>query len=281
MSLLPRWRSFGLGRGRADEAALEERVTALQAALATCKDTARRWARWRHGLVAATAAICLALGFVLGLYSGPLKQAAIDLATAVGLASPPRNADAAMAAYQNGDYATALELSRPLADQGDARAQSILGLIYYGGRGVPRNDNEAVRWFRRAADLGDATGKLYLGVMFADGRGVPQDYAEAARWYRLAADLGDAQAQYNLGLAYAKGEGVLAGQCQRAHVVQSCRRPVSGVRPPQPRRRRQEPRPGGGQHDARAACRSAEAGARLEAEMTGGRRRAPPGAMRP
>jgi uncharacterized protein len=208
MSLLPRWRSFGLGRGRADEAALEERVTALQAALATCKDTARRWARWRHGLVAATAAICLALGFVLGVYSGPLKQAAIDLATAVGLASPPRNADAAMAAYQNGDYATALQLSRPLADQGDARAQSILGLIYYGGRGVSRNDNEAVRRFRHAADLGNATGNLYLGVMFADGRGVPQDYAEAARWYRLAADLGDAQAQYNLGLAYAKGEGV-------------------------------------------------------------------------
>jgi len=232
MSLLPRWRGFGLGRGRADEAALEERVTALQAALATCKDTARRWARWQHGLVTATAALCLALGFVLGVYSGPLKQAAVDLATAVGLASPPRNADAAMAAYQNGDYATALQLSRPLADQGDARAQSTLGLIYYGGRGVTQDDNEAVKWFRRAADQDDVVGNFYLGVMFADGRGVPQDYAEAAKWYRLAADLGDAQAQYNLGLAYAKGEGV-ARHYVSAHMwfnLAAARFPASDLR---------------------------------------------------
>ena len=268
MSLLPRWRGFGLGRGRADEAALEERVTALQAALATCKDTARRWARWQHGLVTATAALCLALGFVLGVYSGPLKQAAVDLATAVGLASPPRNADAAMAAYRDGDYTTALQLSRPLADQGDARAQSTLGLIYYGGRGVPRNDNEAVRWFRHAADLGDATGNLYLGVMCETGQGarqdyteacrwfheaarqgsasaqfslgvlhergygVAQDYAEAAKWYRLAAGLGDAQAQYNLGLAYAKGEGV-ARHYVSAHMwfnLAAARFPASDLR---------------------------------------------------
>jgi TPR repeat protein len=208
MSLLPRWRSFGLGRDRADEAVLKERVTALQAALDKCKATARRWTELRLGFVAAIAMVCLALGFVLGLYSGPLKQAAVDLAAAVGLASPPRNADAAFAAYQNGNYAAALQLSRPLADQGDARAQSILGLIYYGGRGVPQDDNEAVKWFRRAADQDDVFGNFYLGVMFADGRGVPQDYAEAAKWYRLAADLGDAQSQYNLGLAYAKGEGV-------------------------------------------------------------------------
>jgi hypothetical protein len=176
MSLLPRWRSFGLGRDRADEAVLKERVTALQAALDKCKATAGRWTELRLGFVAAIAMVCLALGFVLGLYSGPLKQAAVDLAAAVGLASPPRNADAAFAAYQNGNYAAALQLSRPLADQGDARAQSTLGLIYYGGRGVPQDDNEAVKWFRRAADQDDVFGNFYLGVMFADGRGVPQDY---------------------------------------------------------------------------------------------------------
>jgi TPR repeat protein len=217
MALLPRWRSFGLGRDRADEAVLKERVTALQAALATCKDTARRWSRWRHGLLASTAVLCLALGFVLGLYSAPLKQSGADLAATLGLAPAPRNADAAIAAYQNGDYAAALQLSRPLADQGDARAQSTLGLIYYGGRGVPQDDNEAVKWFRRAADQDDVVGNFYLGVMFAEGRGVAQDYAEAAKWYRLAANLGDAQAQYNLGLAYAKGEGILQDKV-RAHM---------------------------------------------------------------
>ena len=173
-----------------------------------------------------------------------------------------------MAAYQNGDYATALELSRPLADQGDARAQSILGLIYYGGRGVPRNDNEAVRWFRHAADLGDATGNLYLGVMFADGRGVPQDYAEAAKWYRLAADLGDAQAQYNLGLAYAKGEGVSPDNVS-AHMwfnLAAARFPASDLRSRDAAVRNRDLVAGNMTPEQLA---EAQAGARLEAEMTG------------
>ena len=48
-----------------------------------------------------------------------------------------------------------------------------------------------------------------LGVMYANGRGVLKDEAEAVRWYRLAAEQGHAGAQYNLGLMHAKGEGVL------------------------------------------------------------------------
>ena len=61
---------------------------------------------------------------------------------------------------------------------------------------------------RRAADQGNADAQFNLGVMYAEGRGVPRDDAEAARWYRCAADQGEAAAQFNLGLMYAKGEGV-------------------------------------------------------------------------
>ena len=45
--------------------------------------------------------------------------------------------------------------------------------------------------------------------MYVNGRGVLKDEAEAVRWYRLAAEQGHAGAQYNLGLMHAKGEGVL------------------------------------------------------------------------
>ena len=41
-------------------------------------------------------------------------------------------------AYQRGDYATALEEWRPLADQGDATAQNNLGVMYENGQGVTR-----------------------------------------------------------------------------------------------------------------------------------------------
>ena len=88
-------------------------------------------------------------------------------------------------------------------------SQVKLGAMYDTGSGVPQDDAEAVKWYRRAADHGDVLPSSMLGVMYDDGRGVPQDYAEALKWYRRAADQGDAAAQYSLGFAYASGQGVL------------------------------------------------------------------------
>ena len=94
------------------------------------------------------------------------------------------------------------------AEQGNAKAQTNLGVRYLNGRGVPQDDAEAVRWFRQAAEQGHAKAQFNLGLMYATGRGVPQDDAEAVRWCRLAADQGDASAQFNLGVMYRDGEGV-------------------------------------------------------------------------
>jgi TPR repeat protein len=49
------------------------------------------------------------------------------------------------AAYGRGDYATAMRLWRPLAEQGHAVAQSNLGFLYRTGKGVPQDDAEAVK----------------------------------------------------------------------------------------------------------------------------------------
>ena len=53
-------------------------------------------------------------------------------------------------AYLAGDYATALSEWKPLAEQGDARVQAILGLMYIRDDGVPQDDAEAVKWYRLA-----------------------------------------------------------------------------------------------------------------------------------
>jgi hypothetical protein len=45
--------------------------------------------------------------------------------------------------------------------------------------------------------------------MYYNGRGVPQDYEQAAKWYTKAAEQGVAKAQYNLGVMYSKGQGVI------------------------------------------------------------------------
>ena len=202
MALLPHFRS------RTREAELEHRVYALQAALDQCKGVARSWWSMRVRFTVAVALVAMSAGFALGVYRHPIKQAFVDSAVAVGLASPADGAAEAETAFQKTDYAKALKLARPLAEDGDPRAEAVLGSAYYRGRGVPQNDSEAAKWFRLAADQGNAAARFTLGVMYGEGRGVPQDYAEAARWYRRAAEQGDAQAQYNLGLAYARGEGV-------------------------------------------------------------------------
>ena len=76
-----------------------------------------------------------------------------------------------------------------MADHGDSRAQSLLGLIYSNGHGVQRNEAEAMKWYRRAADQGDADAQVKIGDMYFEGRAVAQDYSEAGRWYQFAADV--------------------------------------------------------------------------------------------
>ncbi|MGH8710693.1 MAG: tetratricopeptide repeat protein, partial [Burkholderiales bacterium] len=55
---------------------------------------------------------------------------------------------------------------------------------------------------------GFGTAQFNLGYMYSKGRGVAKDDAEAVKWYRKAAEQGLATAQFNLGLKYERGEGV-------------------------------------------------------------------------
>jgi len=60
------------------------------------------------------------------------------------------------AAYKRGDYVTALQEWRPLAERGHAEAQFLIGDMYANGEGVPENDALAVKWWRKAAEQGFA-----------------------------------------------------------------------------------------------------------------------------
>ena len=97
---------------------------------------------------------------------------------------------------------------RPLAAQGNAWAQIMLGIMYVSGQGVPKDAAQAAKWYRLAAAQGNARAQTSLGTMYASGLGVPQDYAQAAKWFRLAADQANAWAQIMLGIMYQAGDGV-------------------------------------------------------------------------
>jgi len=85
-----------------------------------------------------TATICLTLALLLG--SVWVSESA-DFKKGV-------------AAFKNGDYTTALHEWKPHAEQGVARAQSNLALMYANGKGVGRDYNAAVKWYRLAAERG-------------------------------------------------------------------------------------------------------------------------------
>src|SRR5665647_959084 len=106
------------------------------------------------------------------------------------------------------DDSQAVALFRKAAAKGYSPAQSHLGTMYRLGKGVGKDPQEALKWYRPAAEQKYVLAQLNLGSMYFAGEGVAKDLHQAADWYRLAAEQGDAQAQTNLGLMSVRGEGV-------------------------------------------------------------------------
>jgi len=96
------------------------------------------------------------------------------------------------------------------ADLGHAEAQRNLAFAFLSGKGIVKNQAEGVRRLRIAAEAGDVPARRQLGYHYATGTGVPKDENEAVHWFRLAADQGDKFAQYNLAFAFTNGHGLSA-----------------------------------------------------------------------
>ncbi len=98
---------------------------------------------------------------------------------------------------------------RTRAENGEPEAQYRLGVNYFeGGETYPRDDAQAVGWFRKAAEQGHPGGQFHLGFMTLTGKGVAQDPDFAARMVRKAAEQGHADAQYFLARLHDTGRGV-------------------------------------------------------------------------
>ena len=79
---------------------------------------------------------------------------------------------------------------KALADQGEDYAQHAVGVMYENGDGVPENDAEAVKWYRKAADQGLANAQHNLGIMYFNGDGVPENHVRAYVWLSMAKTQG-------------------------------------------------------------------------------------------
>lgn len=139
-----------------------------------------------------------------------MRHPAMIAMLALTLLAPPAAAagDAVLdgkAAAELGDYVAAVAIWQPLAEAGDPRAETYLGIMYDNGYGVAQDRATAFRLFERAANRGHASAQYHLAFMYHHGRGVQRSQSEALRWYQLAAAQGDVAAQYNLGRMYAHG----------------------------------------------------------------------------
>jgi TPR repeat protein len=175
-----------------------------------------------------------------------LQQASLGVLASATLVhgAAARPLQDAQAASDHGDYARAVGLLRPLADQGDPAAQGKLAGLEALGLGVPADAAQALVLARRsfaagsaegaavlveicslqlggtagdctkAADFyraraqgGDVTAVDSLASLYDEGKEVPRDETEAFRWYLKAAQAGDYNAQAKVGSAYALGKG--------------------------------------------------------------------------
>lgn len=172
-------------------------------------------------------------------------------------------------AFVAGDYAKALEIWRPMAEEGDARAQFNVGLIYDEGLGVERDREKAREWWsmaaeqglltagynlalleieqatdedgggdieqalanlRETAEAGHLPARYTLGKIYQYGVGVAEDPAAAVEHIRAAAEGGFAKAQYSLGKIYRDGSGVEQDAAQAAEWFgQAARRGHAGA----------------------------------------------------
>ncbi len=73
------------------------------------------------------------------------------------------------------------------AENGDAHLEFLLGVIYHDGRGVERDEWEAVKWLGKAAEQGHTQAQYSLGTRYGTGKGIVKDYIEACKWFELAA----------------------------------------------------------------------------------------------
>lgn len=93
------------------------------------------------------------------------------------------------------------------AAQGDAEAEYFLGIIYIRGRGVEKDADKALSWFKKAANQGYVGGQYALGILYGDGKYVKQDLEKAHDWFEKAATQGNSESQLYLGQMFLHGSG--------------------------------------------------------------------------
>jgi TPR repeat protein len=64
------------------------------------------------------------------------------------------NLEKGLSAFANQNYSKTLLLLKPLAKEGNAEAQCIIGNLYHLGLGVEKDIEKAIKWYIKSAQQG-------------------------------------------------------------------------------------------------------------------------------
>src|SRR5262245_51560697 len=104
-----------------------------------------------------------------------------------------------MAHSERDENTSTFQAALKAAQEGDASAQNEVAIYYAAGDGVAQDQEEALKWWRKAAAQHHPGAEFSIGNAYANGWGVSQNNRTAVVWWRMAAEREHPGAQYNLG----------------------------------------------------------------------------------
>lgn len=69
------------------------------------------------------------------------------------------------------------------AEQGDSKAQNVIGTYYESGNGAPKDYDRAIYWYTKAAEQGNTNAQYHLGVLYNKAKNNP---LMAYMWFEVA-----------------------------------------------------------------------------------------------
>jgi len=96
------------------------------------------------------------------------------------------------------NYEKALEKLMPLAETGHPAAQYNIGVMHEWGNGMPQNNANALKWYKRSAERFHKDAQNNLGALYSKGEGTEQNFLEALKWFIISAENGSEAGQKNI-----------------------------------------------------------------------------------
>lgn len=112
--------------------------------------------------------------------------------------------------YKQKNFTEAAEIFKKLSDEGNSKAQTRLGFMYYKGLGVKKDFENAVKYYKLAIENNenDRAALTNLGWMYQRGWGVNKNLKLSSELYLKAAEMNYAAAQNKIAESFEFGRGV-------------------------------------------------------------------------